>query len=773
MTRDTSQTRGLADGRVDGIGPITIGERRALLEANLVSIGASASWEGFGVDEFRRLGDALLSAAEARCGIGGDLGRGDGVPEYLVPVEDVLASIGRTLAPEAGGMHAPVVLVGCGQPGLLTGLHRLVRSADPKHVFSRRLIVIDRGVDELSFLATVEPIDAVVGDDAVTWFVGERCVERFEGWLDERGADALPQRVFSAPLAEGCDPKPRQKLGDEVAEVLAQRRRAQGNALAQLEHDNAAAYAGTTPVGAREALREASVGERSLRVLICTTRHSTYLRHAAEGLVAALGGLGHDAELLIERDSSSVFTQVSYAEAVSDVRPDLVFILNYTRSMCGGALPPNVPVVTWIQDAMAHLLDPAVGAATTGWDLYAGSAMPELWQSFGFRSEAAVCFPVTACAERFHDGPVTDEQRRRFACDVAFVSHHSKTPDELFADIRRGFGGGAVKVVDALRDDAERLVDVATSKSLRGEARRSVRDVFCRVAGREPTESEASVLFHQVVAPLAGRMIRHRVLGWAASICERRGWSFRVFGNGWEDCGGLSRFAAGPIEHGADLRAAYRAAGVHLHVDTNTLTHQRVFECVLSGGFVAPWLSVDTLAPAMTRAADELHELGVVASSRGDGALVFPAGVGSLAARVESEIAASGLGCERCVAIDESWGPTLLGHRLLRDRLSAPFDPIHVLGGVGDVGFVDERTLEARLEKAIADREWRARRAEAMRSGVARHCTTEAFAKLVIEHAARFLLWREIEGPTSVWKVPTLPDIRAIYDEWEGSCADV
>ena len=38
---------------------------------------------------------------------------------------------------------------------------------------------------------------------------------------------------------------------------------------------------------------------------------------------------------------------------------------------------------------------------------------------------------MVASEHKFHAAPITSAQRERFACDLAFVSHHSQTPEAM------------------------------------------------------------------------------------------------------------------------------------------------------------------------------------------------------------------------------------------------------------------------------------------------------------------------------------------------------
>src|SRR6185436_2501010 len=76
-----------------------------------------------------------------------------------------------------------------------------------------------------------------------------------------------------------------------------------------------------------------------------------------------------------------------------------------------------------------------------------------------------------------------------------------------------------------------------------------------------------------------------QALAWAAALAEKRGWRLKIYGKGWENHPRLCAYASGALDHGEELRSSFQAAGVHLNVTAHSLVHQRLIECILSGGF--------------------------------------------------------------------------------------------------------------------------------------------------------------------------------------------
>jgi hypothetical protein len=149
-------------------------------------------------------------------------------------------------------------------------------------------------------------------------------------------------------------------------------------------------------------------------------------------------------------------------------------------------------------------------------------------------------------------------------------------------------------------------------------------DAWARVHEARAAPRVLAQLREQYVVPILERVVRHEMLEWAAAAADRRGWRLKIYGKGWEAHETLGRFAAGPLEHGEDLRSAYRSAAVHLHASMATLVHQRVMECALSGGVPVCRVIGPNLGASRQAALLELVDAGVAPDEVGaDGGLRF------------------------------------------------------------------------------------------------------------------------------------------------------
>jgi hypothetical protein len=467
----------------------------------------------------------------------------------------------------------PLVVSGFGTPTLLREVWQ--QSRDCVGGYAPRLHVIEEDAHFALGGLSCEGLANIIGDARVSWWLGANARKRFEAWCRARVDEMLPAAALPS---EG-----RQGPGDVATHrVLEELKSTQAKELARLRSEVDPAY------NVRDAgwWRSRYGSSRSLRVLVLSCRHTTYVRHAASDLADALRALGHEVRLLEEPDSHTRLTALSYARAVGEHKPDLLVGVNFARSSFGGAVPANVPFVCWIQDAMAHLFDPKQGAAHGEMDFVIGHTFNELFEKFGYPISRAMNCAVVASDRKFHPGPVAPELRDRFACEVAMVSHHSESPEALHARLAKMFG--TIPNAGALVNAMLPLVKDAASKAgvqpLTTALRGAVATAGRLVLGRDLDERTATQMLRQYAQPVADRFFRHETLVWAAAICERRGWRMHLYGKGWEAHPELGGFAKGELAHGEELRAAYQCAGAQLHCSATAIVHQRVMECALSGG---------------------------------------------------------------------------------------------------------------------------------------------------------------------------------------------
>ena len=470
--------------------------------------------------------------------------------------------------------HGPILLEGIDPPWMLK---LLVDAQAPVSYpnFRQRVLVLQADWNEfLDGLAYVDFGDEL-GSDRFQWFVGKGASVRLLSWVCDRSEDAPPTESYQNPMVH-VKAKP-----DGPALVEEMKSHCIKNAAWLIEKMKKRSVRSKACWGSRFAMPGNK--HEPLRVLIPTARQSTYLKHASADLAKALTELGCECKVQVEENDSQVHTKSMHLRSVHEFDPDLIVSINYPRSVLGEHIPTDIPYICWVQDAVGHLFDRQVGESIGEMDFVVGMVKPELIDLFGYPAEQTRWMPMVASKSKFGHEPIDEG----FDSEIAWVTHQSEHPN-LFRDRLVGNmkvnAPAAAKTFAKLLDDVEQLVTTITTQNLRTHIDSLIDQAFFPNGVPEGAKAIRTSMYNDMINPFAERVFRHQAAQWAANIAVRRGWRFKLFGKGWEEHPQLAKFAAGPLEHGDELGACYRNSVVQIHASINQVVHQRVSECLLSGG---------------------------------------------------------------------------------------------------------------------------------------------------------------------------------------------
>lgn len=627
---------------------------------------------------------------------------------------------------------APLAIVDARPAWLLRSALDATKS--PAHAYQRRITVIEP--DPVSFIDALTLCDLAdaLADERVEVLVGDNWRERFEASIERRRLEQFEPTVLSTAddvVGGSC----LATLGT-VREVVALALRRQREEHARLVRATDAYYATLTPAYFRQRFAEAleHKGE-PLRVLIPTCRYSTFVKHAAADLAGAFRRAGHVAEVLMEERSDSRLSELSYRDAVLNLKPDLIVLINYPRACMGNAFPKNVPYMCWVQDAMPHLFNGAIGQAQGPLDFLLGHAHAELFLKYDYPIERAMAATVVADAAKFHAEPIVDagEPRREpFDAEIAFVTHHSETPEAMHARLCKE-AAKAPKYVQAfglLFGDLAKAVENARHTPLQNALQAAVKSRLREVMGQEPDARTETLMVRQYAGPMADRMLRHQTIEWAAQIAKRRNWRLAIYGRGWNTHATLSECARGELAHGEDLREVYQRSAATIHVAGSTLSHQRVFECFLSGGLCLSRMHREIVSsvkgglhqsllkqpPDVVDAANK--RVGYVVADH-PGAMVMVSALGAIGQPFPS---------------DTVWMSDARVENFARlgNALGLELDATFFLRDLAETTFSSPEDLESLVEKATNRDAWRSNVSSMVAKRVQAHLTHDALVKRLL-----------------------------------------
>ncbi|MBL0871537.1 MAG: hypothetical protein IBJ18_13275 [Phycisphaerales bacterium] len=473
--------------------------------------------------------------------------------------------------------HESIYLAGCNNAEAMLAAHAL--SAPRALGMRTRLILLETNLDTFFTTLGQRDLHAVLADPLVDILVGDSALAELQSLLHARlHLDLSGIVVGPEPLNRQVDAILQSTLSDQheqtqqLAGELTLRHDARNDAWYQSRWTTATARASTDP----------------LRILLTTTRYSTFVKHSVSDMANALTSLGHNTRVLIEPDDASRMTTLTLVQTALRFDPDLILCINHLRSAVCGPLLRNVPFACFIQDRMPALFTTHAGLSQDRRDFILGHLHPELFSTFRYPRTNTLMAPVPVCEEKFSAAPSLPTDRAtldRLTCEIAYVSHQSATPESLRDELR----AHKPKFIDALYERLQREI----AEGLFTLTVHSITDLTQDLlratvpAAQLPSSEQLAEIVSQTALPMAERFLRQQMLSWASELCRERSWRLHLFGRGWENHPNLAQHAKGPLHHADELPLSYRLARVHLHAGMGGIHHQRPMECALAGGVCA------------------------------------------------------------------------------------------------------------------------------------------------------------------------------------------
>jgi len=444
----------------------------------------------------------------------------------------------------------PLVLAPSVGAGLLA---RLLEAQPPMFLTMRpALYVVEPSPGRFRMLARLFDLSALLAADHLLWFVGEDWAGRLSSFL--RANPGIPPAVEGRVLPGGPDGNLLRKVFEEASLWR------QGEVL-RLSGEIRRAYAGWVPA--------AFAGGGRPRILLVTSRYTTVLQYVTRDLERAFREEGCETLTVLERRDCQWSAMMEVRQKVASWKPDLVVFLDHLRWEFGDLFPPELPYVCWVQDRLPCLFERSWIVKLGARDL-TFSMWPVMTRDLLAAGYPEV-FPLPVAGDdsvyRLPEGPPPPGLR----CDVAFVSN-LQVPRPL-----PSYPGLVEEAERILRTEGIGYRDPVFYDALLA---RLERDLALTVAS-----GDRQAVLHRLSFDVERWVQRAEPVRWARDM----GLDVRVWGRGWADSPEFAPLARGVAAPGEALRDLYAAARIQLHMNSDTNMHARVFECLLSGGFILAW----------------------------------------------------------------------------------------------------------------------------------------------------------------------------------------
>ncbi len=497
------------------------------------------------------------------------LGTGNGLgatplPHTLSPAaaRDVI----RKLYP-AGVCSQPVLIVGEDMGWLWNGIYRLPCQTPAAPGHRPPLFFLIGDIERLWVMLHIHDWRDLLADGRVRLSVGPDAFDHFrQSLVTDTGTPWPKISVRVDPTLWSGEPTLDQVLTEAGA---------QSNEIFRGHQEQfRLSYSGTTA----ESISAMLSSGLPLKVLGVTSRFTTFLQHSMRDWLAAFSRLGHRTRLFIEDHDHEICNGLGIAAACAEFQPDLVVVIDHYRSELSG-IPPQVPTVMWVQDALPNMFRPEAGAAQGPLDYVLGFARMKMLYEYGYPADRYMPAVVGCDERRFVRERLSSEDLAKYKCDVSFVSHASATAETLLkAEIERCAAAGPLlsRVFEQLRAVYQAGKFITEPTDIRQMIDQALVDTKLSVPG-----SEIPKLMDIFSQRINNALFRHQTLKWVADS----GADLRLYGRGWENHPTLARYARGVADNNSQLSAIYRASLVSLHASPHGAVHQRLMEGLACGGF--------------------------------------------------------------------------------------------------------------------------------------------------------------------------------------------
>jgi hypothetical protein len=516
------------------------------------------------------------------------------IPGFVFPVEDH-QRIAAGFDAGASALHDGWLLAGAPTPPMFDRL----RGVRHENGYAPPIDIIEPDLDMLRIWLHLVELTEEDAAGRVTIAAGEDALERYGRICAERHWRMPPKQVIKSHRP-GWTPPAIDAAVWARWESMMQARRAD-----LLEMQNARYPEGAFESACRRLASNAG-SDAPLRVVGFTSRFTTVLRHAMRDLQSAFQRAGHEFDLVMEPDASSM--DVDTWSALAETRCDMIVVINHLRHEYGDRFHHSIPFACWMQDRAPGLWSEQAGQSVTARDVVITPSPRIMQDVYDYPADRLLASSNLTDPHTYSRAPADDESLEPYRCDVSFVSHAS-APVELLADqldeeLQWKLDGLPLVLANMLEDQLDtlgwltlhdRLELMLEAEEATGGARftpQTRRDVLAPVTDR-----------------LYDRIIRHETLRWVVDWAEERGGTVRLYGRGWEDNDEFAPYAAGEIGNGEPLRLVSQASRVNLQVNGYQSLHQRLLDSVASGGFVlCRWNPADFLRAPGLRLAELLRK---------------------------------------------------------------------------------------------------------------------------------------------------------------------
>ncbi|SDT85501.1 glycosyltransferase family protein [Desulfobacula phenolica] len=347
-------------------------------------------------------------------------------------------------------------------------------------------------------------------------------------------------------------------------------------------------------------IKKIKAGQK-LNVLLCTSRHTTYLQHSTRDIAAGFQQLGHNTFIQIEDEDSGMGNRIDVTiENLINFKPDIIFAINHFRYSTFPWFPKSIPFVIWIQDLMPHIRYADNPKLITDQDhifSFSKYTFPDFFNnSAAFKKKTITYLPIPINNKTYR--PLNKIEKKY---DVIFISHIVANLNEntlfKFRKNNQNYNTGCSRDIQFLTQLAQKIAQMSLRElcHLYFGNEKIYKRIAIDVCRDISINYSDNLLKHFQVVDEKGetdfcRDLRMMIKIKPVKFLINNGIDVKVFGNHWDKLKGFERAAMGPVKNGAPLNKVLNQSKIVLNISPMASWHMRAADAIGSGSFTITFI---------------------------------------------------------------------------------------------------------------------------------------------------------------------------------------
>lgn len=324
--------------------------------------------------------------------------------------------------------------------------------------------------------------------------------------------------------------------------------------------------------------------ERALRILLITSRFTTFVQYCTRDVAQGFEALGHQTRTVIEKSDTERLSLLEVLRNLVSFKPDMIFQIDWLRAHCGSLFHQSIPFVCWVQDELPNLFNEQAAKAIGKRDivLVGYNAFKQRLLNLGFPRESLINLPVPTNAKLYCPMSLSEKEREKYGCEISYVSHVSILPERAFTDLLSEVSGLEAKQILKIMFE---LVKERFCSGKNCHTKEDYEHLLLEAEGQKGSstlngKARAHILWY-FWHDIGNAFYRQLPLEWIAN----EGYDLKLYGRGWEDHPRLSKYAQGTANNGKELCKIYNSSQINLQIQHGQNFHPRLIDGQTSGGF--------------------------------------------------------------------------------------------------------------------------------------------------------------------------------------------